>query len=256
MLVLLTCLVNNQDILKQSIVCTDINSRIKTGLKGDLSDTKDANNSESKQLLLLTASASQLFSPGEIGSTVGTVSSLCSDSVFGSAPQRPYCALLLKSVQVLIQNSTCTARLSNLDIEAVFKLWVSLSSQPFSGTRWDSLEMRLLQRLETLMAGFIIDSEVYCLQTATLMRCIQEKSKTIVVELACKSLTCDELDTSSKDPDRSRSSFLVSLLVYDASIFSSDIIKCLRTSSNASGGEFRLRDEVMAVAVREIHPEA
>lgn len=250
MLLLGSCYVDIDDSSQQDIIRGNISTRVASYWRGTVCAEE---NSIPRQVLLLTAGTSQVLG-SETNSTFGAICRICSDPYIGDESLRSYLALLLKVIQKFwINGNRCITgkQLSTFDVEEVFKLWLLLSSRRHeSGTVISPETPLLLSRLEVVIASFITDTEAFCLQSTILVKCIKERSIDLVLGLSYKNVINDDVETD----DGSRCAFIESLLVYDVSMFASHTMRLLDNMSNKeTTGEFRHKDEIIALLVREIH---
>ena len=244
MLVMLTFSLDNTECSRDNVMCNNILPKLEATLQVDLKQEKG---DVPKQAILMMAGASNLFSSKEMGSTAGSLCRICSNTSFDEEFLRPYFALLMKVCDVLLSKDPAKEQLIKLDIEAVFKLWFILSRKDVTDSD-RFLGKQLRRSLENLMSVVLMNSETYCLQSALLIKGIQVKSADIVAQLAFSNLKQSNTD------DYSTNNFIESLLVYDSSMFSSSIIKCIAFEEKVTG-EIRHENKILATIVQQAHSQ-
>ena len=244
---LFTYCVTNHDLKMQTFICDKILTEFKKASDGGI--IVKSGNTTLNQLLLLVSGLLNDFTSDAKASLTGTLCGICLD-LEEDEIRRPYCALLLQTTKTSSSHMNYMAGLSSRDVDVIFMLW-NVLSQVYSKGSKDSVFNPLLLKLEDLMATMVADSEIYCVHAATVIKCIQVKGIDNVVELAYNNLVYDELDTKYCSPSKSRFRFLESLMIYDASLFSSKIVT--RAMAKVSKcDEFGFNDEIIAVSIREV----
>jgi hypothetical protein len=246
---LFTYFTTNHDQERQRFICDKIMNSLKKMVE-EGSDERKARTSMN-QVLLLVSGLLNDFTAESMGSITGTLSGICFDLAKDEI-RRPYCALLLKTAKTSSSFKDYIGSLTSTDVDYIFILWNSLSQAHHKGSPKDSIEVPLLLKLEKLMGTMLANSEIYCLQSATVIKCIHESGADAIVDLAYNNLVHDELETKNGGPDETRCGFLESLMIYDASLFSLKIVERAVAKIYPSG-EFRLKDEIIiAVGIREV----
>ncbi len=226
-----------------------ISEKVGTYWRG--SDSSSESTGISKQVLLLTASTSLVLDSETNSSIIGAICRLCSNTRTTSENIRLYLALLVKIIQTFwTDGDKCSSgkQVSAVDIEGVFKLWLLLSSSQYEPASQTLPETPLLlSRLESMMSSYITEPEEFCVQSAILLKCIQEASIDHVLELSHKHFT----SKSSEKNVKSVSSFLEALVLYDVSLFAPNVMR-LFDDQNAINENIQ-KDAIIALMVREIN---
>lgn len=206
----------------------------------------------SRQLLLLTAGVSQQDSPEAISTTFETIGRILRTGV---SINRSHLAVMLRVIQELsyFHNKQDQNYLTTLGIEEAFTLWSFLTiARHQAGAKSLKESPTLIFRLEMLMASIITNANMCSLQPATLMKCIKERGIENVLQMIHGNISADLTDRV-ENLEMSRYVFICALIAYDASMFAPTAIKVFMNRTSDSG---LIIDEVVAIAVREIHCQA
>ncbi len=225
---------------------------IRENISKMISSHSNENMMPTREVLLVTAGTSQFLGTGT-GSTFGSLCRACSEPGVSDETLRSLLALLLKLIQVHLKNSKVLNSGNQFDVsdvEEIFNLWFLLLSRRHDFNALVVPEISVLvPKLELLIASFITYPEEWCLQSATVLKSIKEKSIDAVLGLSCKKAMTEINEKNSTI----RYALIEALLVYDVTIFASSVVKMLDIISTDVTAGIRYKYEVVSILVREIH---
>lgn len=151
-----------------------------------------------------------------------------------------YYSLLLKIMDLVPHYLSIISELTTNDAVVIFELWYNLASS----LAQEAESKSLLCKLEDALAYIMRNSNVHNCQPAAIVKSLNGKGLSSVIDLAFKSGSqCTNKDDMICDR---KTSFLESLIIFDAFKFAPVIVHAMKSNSNFE------TDDLITVAAREV----